>query len=194
MEKNPHGLGTHRRPRGVTLIELLMTLAILAILVVIGLPSMQEAFRTNRVSAFSNDVLAAAAYARSEAIRRAGEVVLCASSDPTAGGADPAANGATCAGVALNRGWIVFVDEDRDGQRQASEPVLRVGERRTDLVAAAGSDFVLRYDRLGRAVAFTADTIDVRSAPCESGRPARRLIGVSAIGRVSVDPTIRFCP
>ncbi len=183
------------RARGVTLIELLITLAVLAILVAIGFPSMQEAFRTNRVSAFSNDLLAAAAYARSEAIRRTGEVAICASPDPTAGGSDAVAAAATCSGLDWSRGWIVFVDADRDGQRQPGEEVLRVGEPHGFLSAQGSTSFVLRYDRLGRAVGLpAAQTIDVRSIPCEAGRPARRLVGVSLIGRVSVDSTIRFCP
>ena len=172
---------------GVTLIELLITLAIVAILVVIGLPSMQEAFRTNRVSAFSNDVLAAAAYARSEAVRRSGTVVLCASPDS-------AAATATCSGTDWALGWIVFVDADQDGQRQATEPVLRVGEVRDGLEAAASANFVLNYDRLGRADLAAAGTIDIRSTPCAAGGPARRLVNLSRIGRVAIDPTTRFCP
>lgn len=185
---------TPRPQRGVTFIELLITLAILAILVVIGFPSMQEAFRTNRVSTFSNDLLAASAYARSEAVRRTGNVALCASPDPTAGGSDADAAAATCDGTAWHRGWIVFVDTDGDGQRQSTEQVLRVGDVREGITATASNAFVLSYGRLGRADLGAAQTIDVRSTPCEAGRPARRLVGVSLIGRVGVDPTIRFCP
>lgn len=193
-DRAPPPSASFRVFRGVTLIELLITLAILAILVVIGFPSMQEAFRTNRVSTFSNDLLAAAAYARSEAVRRSGRVALCASPDPTSGGSDPAAAAATCDGTAWHRGWIVFVDADGDGQRQSSEAVLRVGETRDGITANAGAAFVLGYDRLGRAALGAAQTIDVRSTPCDAGRPARRLVGISLIGRVGVDPTIRFCP
>lgn len=178
----------------MTLIELLITLAIVAILVVIGLPSLQEAIRTNRVSSFSNDLLSAAAYARSEAVRRSGNVALCASPDPTAGGSDEVAAAATCSGTAWADGWIVFVDTDQDGQRQAAELVLRVGDVRDGLNAAASTNFVLSYDRLGRANLAAAETIDVRSAPCAAGGPARRLVNLSRIGRVAVDPTIRFCP
>jgi type IV fimbrial biogenesis protein FimT len=185
---------TTRWQRGVTLIELLITLAIVAILVVIGFPSMQQAFRTNRVSTFSNELLAAAAYARSEAVRRRGNVVLCASPNPTADGSDPAAAAATCDGTEWHRGWIVFVDLDGDGQRQSTEQVLRVGEARDGITATASDEFVINYGRLGLANLVAAQTIDVRSTPCEAGRPARRLVGVSVIGRLGVDPDIRFCP
>ena len=183
----------------MTLIELLITLAIVAILVVIGLPSLQEAIRTNRASSFSNDILAAAAYARSEAVRRSAEVAICASPDPTAGGSDAVAAAAACSGAALANGWIVFVDADGDGQRQAAEQVLRVGDVIDGLVAtgsanSGAANFVLAYDRLGRAGLAAAETIDIRSDPCPAGGPARRLVAVSRIGRLTVDPTIRFCP
>jgi type IV fimbrial biogenesis protein FimT len=178
----------------MTLIELLITLAIVAILVVIGFPSLQEAIRTNRASSFSNDILAAAAYARSEAVRRSTDVAICASPDPTAGGSDAVAAAATCSGADWAQGWIVFVDTDGDGQRQAAEVVLRVGDVVDGLDATASANFVLGYDRLGRAGLAAAQSIDIRTNPCPASGPARRFVAVSRIGRLTVDPTIRFCP
>jgi prepilin-type N-terminal cleavage/methylation domain-containing protein len=56
--------------RGFTLLELIIVLAVLAILVSWGFPSLQESIRSNRMIAQNNEVLAVLHYARSEAIRR----------------------------------------------------------------------------------------------------------------------------
>jgi type IV fimbrial biogenesis protein FimT len=56
--------------RGFTLLELLITLAVMAILVSWGFPSLQESIRSNRMIAQNNEMMAMLQYARSEAIRR----------------------------------------------------------------------------------------------------------------------------
>lgn len=174
--------------RGLTMIELLVALAVLAILLAIGLPAMQETLRSNRVSALSNDVLAAAAYARSEAVRRVRDVTACPSPNSTAATS-------SCSGADWGLGWIVFVDANGDGQRQAAEALVRLAGPADGAQAIGSSAFVLRFDRLGRTRSLAAaTTIDVRSTPCAAGGPARRLLNVSVIGRVAIDPTIRFCP
>lgn len=55
---------------GFTLLELMITLAVMAILVSWGFPSLQESIRSNRMIAQNNEMLAMLQYARSEAIRR----------------------------------------------------------------------------------------------------------------------------
>ena len=62
--------------RGFSLVELMVTLAVLAMLVSVALPSFVELTRSNRVTHQANDALAMARYARSEAVRRAEDVVL----------------------------------------------------------------------------------------------------------------------
>lgn len=59
-----------RRSSGFTLVELMVVLAILAIVVSIGVPSFNTLIKNNRLSAASNDVVGALHFARSEAVRR----------------------------------------------------------------------------------------------------------------------------
>lgn len=87
-----------RKQNGVTLIELMIAIAVLAVLLGIGIPSFQETIRTNRVAAITNDLVAALQFARSEAVRRGVNVRVCPADDP----ANPAACGAN-----WNNGWIV---------------------------------------------------------------------------------------
>lgn len=113
------------RCAGVTLIELLVTLSIAAILMAIAVPSLQDWLRRNRVDSASSDLMAALNYARSEAIRRGVSVSVCKSTN----GMD--CNTESCAEDPKNcweRGWIIFTNLDNDSPARvdAGEDILRV--------------------------------------------------------------------
>ena len=89
-----------KRPetKGFSLIELMITLSIAAILLVVAAPSFRDALRRNKVSSASNALLADISYARSEAINRGNVVSIC-----------PSSNQATCSnGQAYENGWLVY--------------------------------------------------------------------------------------
>lgn len=88
-----------RRFRGFTLVELMVTIVIVAVLVAIGLPSFRNVIQRNRVSTASNDLLAGLAYARTTAINRGQLVSMCPSTDGTS---------CTSNGQAFEPGWIVY--------------------------------------------------------------------------------------
>jgi type IV fimbrial biogenesis protein FimT len=105
--------------RGFTVLELMVTLAVAAILFSVAVPGFQQLTQRNRIVTYTNDFIATVNYARSEAIRRAQPVSICASSD-----------GASCSGT-WSEGWIVFANADGDSpavRDVATEPVLRVHE------------------------------------------------------------------
>jgi type IV fimbrial biogenesis protein FimT len=90
-----------RKLSGFTLIELMVTLAVAAIALGIAIPSFNQTMRNNSSSALGSELAGALNYARSEAVKRAKRVSMCASS-----------NGATC--LAANNwkeGWLVFIDD-----------------------------------------------------------------------------------
>jgi type IV fimbrial biogenesis protein FimT len=113
-----------RHQRGLTAIELLVTLAILAILIGIAAPSMSRFINQWRVSNAVNALTGSLRIARTEAIARARPVVVCgvASSSST-----------TCLSTAggFASGWIVFVNNDRDTNADFS---------------SAGDEVLLRQD------------------------------------------------
>ena len=67
--------------QGFTLVELMVTIAILAILATIGLPSFQRLIADYRVSAQANSVQGLLQFARSEAVKRRESVSVCSAGD-----------------------------------------------------------------------------------------------------------------
>ncbi len=87
--------------RGVTLIELMFAITVLAILLGIGAPSFANLIRDNRVTALTNDFVGSVALARSEATKRALPVSLC-----------PTTDGESCEGSTdWSTGWLIFTDD-----------------------------------------------------------------------------------
>jgi type IV fimbrial biogenesis protein FimT len=113
--------------RGFTLVELIVTVAILGIVLTIAIPNFRDMLASNRMASQANDVIAALSLARSEAVKRAAQVTVCASSD-----------GATCTGT-WEQGWVV---------RDAGGNVLRVYRALTGNSTLASS--------AGGSVVFTA--------------------------------------
>jgi type IV fimbrial biogenesis protein FimT len=64
------------RNHGFTLVELMIAIAIGAILLTIGIPSYQDFIQRNTVTTTSNDLVGALLYARSEAVRQESDVTF----------------------------------------------------------------------------------------------------------------------
>lgn len=91
-----------RRQRGLTLVELMFTIFIMAVLAMLAIPSWRDASLGSRLSAVANSLHGSIQIARSEAIKSNAPVTLCASSD-----------GSTCATSGdWDQGWIVINGDD----------------------------------------------------------------------------------
>lgn len=112
----------YARCRGVTLVELVMTLAIGAILMAIAVPSFQGMMETNRAAGVTNELVRALALTRSEAVTRGVRVTICKTSNPNA--ATPACDSSSN----WTDGWIIFADINSDGDIDADDQVIRVGQ------------------------------------------------------------------
>ncbi len=110
------------RQTGFTLLELMVTIVVASVILGFGVPSFMALVQNNRMTAAANDLLAALTIARTEAVKRATPVTICASNNPEA--PLPA-----CAATPMN-GWVVFVDSndtDADGQPDGNV-VIEPGE------------------------------------------------------------------
>ena len=70
--------------RGFTMIELLVTIAIVTIMLVLAAPSFTRLVQSNTMSSHVNTYLSDIRFARSEAVRLGGRVILCRSDAPEA--------------------------------------------------------------------------------------------------------------
>ncbi|HJR72154.1 MAG TPA: GspH/FimT family pseudopilin [Luteimonas sp.] len=100
---------------GFTLVELVVTLAVVAIIVSMAVPSFTGLMNSNRLTSQSNEIIAALQSARMDAIRRNAPAYFCSSN-----------NNATCTNTSPWTGWIVYTDIDRDNTVDAGE-LLRTG-------------------------------------------------------------------
>ena len=99
---------------GFTLIEVILTLAVGAITLGIGVPIMGSLIDSNRVAGQINALRGALALTRTEAIRRNQHVVLCKSSD-----------GQNCTiHSTWEKGWIVYVDANHNNRRDSDESLI----------------------------------------------------------------------
>jgi type IV fimbrial biogenesis protein FimT len=108
-----------KRLNGFTLIELIVTMVIAAIVLSIAVPSYQASVQNNRRTTAINELATALQLARSTAISRRVSVTVCRSTD-----------GANCLNGAgsgdWTRGWMVFTDPNNNNSLDAGETVLRV--------------------------------------------------------------------
>lgn len=90
-----------------------MTLAIVAILMAVAVPSMQSMSEKGKLREQTSRFESTLKYARGEAVARGVPVVMCASTD-----------GETCAGDNRDEwdlGWFVFLDRNQDGEYTAGD-------------------------------------------------------------------------
>lgn len=109
----------NKNKAGFTIVELIITLTIAGILAVLAIPAMQTFILDQRLTTQANDFVADLGLSRSEAIKRASNVVICKQ-----GGSVSSPSCSTSA--AWGAGWVVFVDTDSNGALASNESVLRV--------------------------------------------------------------------
>ena len=149
-----------KRMSGVTIVELMITVALVAILMAIGVPSYKYVTNANRLAAEVNGLLGDMQFARGEAIKEGRPVVICSSTD-----------GATCANsTSWKNGWIVFSDVNANGSADAGETVRRVQNafNSTDTFDADNNISAVSFNREGFAPGANAVTITLHDSTRDS--------------------------
>jgi type IV fimbrial biogenesis protein FimT len=148
-----------KRQTGFTITELMVVVAIVAILMGIGVPSYRYITNSYRMSAEVNGLLGDLQYARSEAIKEGQTVTACVST-----------NGTQCTGGnAWARGWIVFSDVNGNATVGAGDVVLHVqgafAGNVPDTFNATNNVTAITYNREGfarTAAGFLTTTITLQ--------------------------------
>jgi type IV fimbrial biogenesis protein FimT len=178
-----------RTSAGFTLAELMVTLAIAGVLTAVAVPNMRVFIQNNRLSGASNDLLRSFQLARSEAIKRQEDVVVCASDDPTAD--DPVCS------YGDFKGWVVFEDENNNWQFDDKDVVIeRHGLLDTAILVRADNDGIESFAPSGFAnppnpLAPKAPTrnvviCDERGIVAAAGVSKGRALLITSTGRVRI--------
>lgn len=105
---------------GFTLVEMIVVIAIVAVIAGLALPSYRSLIASNKVTAASEELYSAMLFAKSEAIKRNQTVIVCQADNPNTS----AASAACSTGTDWSTGWIVFVDADTSGTYSAANDTL----------------------------------------------------------------------
>ncbi len=164
-----------RTVRGFTLVELMVTIAIAAILVAIGIPSLQSFITTNLLATSANDLIAALNLTRAEAVRCASPI-----SFTFVAGAPPSATWNIGSCSTANPGATLRAGAFSDAQLTLS-----------GVTPVAGT---ITFDALGRlagaANGGVYGLIICRGGALTSGtQSTSRAIVVAPTGRIKVLPT-----
>lgn len=115
---------------GFTLVELIVTLAVLSVLASLAAPSFSGALKNARLTDKYNDLVGTMQLARSEAVKGSTNVVVCARETDTECGLD------------WGQGWLAFIDDGATPDSyDAGEQIIRLREPLTGgaIVGALGS-------------------------------------------------------
>lgn len=173
FDKNKKKISGNKKQLGFNIIEMMVTLAVIAVLVAFATPSAQNLITSNKVATNTNEMITAFNLARIEAIKNGRGSGICASS-----------NGTSC-GDNWSAGYIVWEDTNEDGAFNADERVIRVAGGQNGFISEATEDIIL-FDYKGRRRG--SENIDVVFEPerC-NGANFKRIFTVEQIGRITVE-------
>jgi type IV fimbrial biogenesis protein FimT len=168
---------------GFTLVELLVTMVIMAVLLAVVVPTFQETRRANQLASYVNTLHASLILARGEAVKRNGRVVVCKSAD-----------GATCLTTGRwDQGWIVFGDRDNDAVLDANETVI---QRQTALVSGfhlTGNNNVENYISFRETGAANPGTFTLCQQSSSSTKARQLIVSPTGRPRITKDD-VASCP
>lgn len=164
-----------RSAAGFTLIELMVTIAIAAILIGLALPSFSDAIRSNRVSSTANQMLATINFARGEAVRSKTRSHVC-----------PTDANATKCGTDWEKGMLVWTDENGNNVLDGNE-VKRVIEPQKGVKINIAGTSDIAFDERGRTVDRATYDFYLQADVCKTGAQTRRTFEINRIGRVMMN-------
>lgn len=151
---------------GFSLIEMMVAIAVMAILLLVALPSFQTTMLSVKLRSYSNELVASIYLARSEAIKSNSTVTLCASS-----------TGTSCDGE-WNQGWIILNNNNVIQSHGALSSGFKISSDQSKIVFKS------------TGIGATQTTLTVCRAEPKAG-DQERVVTISATGKPTVARTTK---
>jgi len=171
-----------KKTNGFTLIELMVTLSIAAILLTIGVPSLNKLISKNKITSQNNILISFLQNARMEAVKQNRTAEVCVDDTPSTN---------SCDGNDWTTGLKLWIDQNNDNTVDTNEVIRLYNASPSDItISAAGftnSNFI-KYGATG--ISESTGTFDI----CNSSQSAESgsRITINNTGRVSSSSII--CP
>jgi type IV fimbrial biogenesis protein FimT len=124
-----------RSARGFTLMELMMVIALAAILFGVAIPAFRDFARNGRLTGAANELLVTVVAARNAAMREQVNAAVCTS-------ANPDADAPVCADDAT-AGWFAFTDNNGDCVFNGADEVVSYVEFHSEIDPVSNSSCIL---------------------------------------------------
>ena len=180
----PHVL--NRQPKGFTLLEALVVLVLLATLMALAAPSFLGLRQKHQLQSQAEQLQGSLMLARSEALRRQQRVTLCVR--------DEGANAECAVSGHWTQGWVMFVDDNNNAQRERDETVLQLHAALPHFLTLQGNNPVKRYVSYGaegrsqsKSGAFQAGTLTL----CGLDQPSVWRIVINPVGKPRLEKADR---
>lgn len=162
--------------QGFSLAELMITIAVMAILLAITAPNLHGFLARQELTSNINLLSSSLAYARNEAVNRVAGVVFCSSTNAT-----------SCSGSSsLDKGWILFVDKDLD-------KTFSVGDEMLKQNASAFKNFTMTLRNSATYIAYSNNgavsvIAEIDTCPKNTAADAKnsRTLTISTLGSTSI--------
>lgn len=155
----------NNKNKGFTLIELMTSVAIISILLALASPSFYAFIKNNKITTSAKNFYADLNYAKSEALKGNGNVVMKAVS-----------------GSAYSNGWMIFVDKNGNDTYDTGDRVLRQQDPlASDQVITVGSPNYLSFNSYGEINSST--TLSFKFCDDRAGATGKT-ISVNPVGLI----------
>ena len=173
--------------RGLTLVEALVVLALLSLLLGLAAPGLTGLRERQQLHGQATDFWNSLMLARAQALLHQQHVSVCASS-----------GGACESGSGWHSGWLVFVDTNRNGQREGDEPLLEQHDGAPATVRITGNStvsHVIGYGAEGRSESLTGGFQAGTVRLCTPGQGEGWQVVINAVGRPRLEKAeMPTCP
>lgn len=169
------------RQRGFSMIELMVTVAVAAILLAVAVPNLRSFMRRNTIASETNDLIGDLQFARSSAVNRRSLVAVCAKST----------SAISCAGTnTYENGWIIYIPTSAgavyagsgvvDGTG-ADTTVLRVGSAPVSIAIRSLVTTPVTFNQRGELSSGTDVTFGVCSKATSTATAGESINGAQGV-------------